>query len=145
MGTWDVGPFDDDHAADWCGVLHDAAPADRILLIRAALRAVTDSGDDDYLDGGVAVEAVAAAAVVASQLPGGETVTSPYAPNFLLEGESLVIPGDLPALASRALDRVTADNSEWRDLWTETEHYPRVLAALSSIRSTLGRAGTTHR
>ena len=77
MGTWDVGPFDDDHAADWCGVLHDAAPADRILLIRAALRAVTDSGDDDYLDGGVAVEAVAAAAVVASQLPGGETVTSP--------------------------------------------------------------------
>ena len=32
MGTWDVGPFDNDTAADWCGDLHDAAPAPQPAL-----------------------------------------------------------------------------------------------------------------
>jgi len=29
MGTGDVGPFDNDNAADWCGDLHDAEPPHR--------------------------------------------------------------------------------------------------------------------
>lgn len=39
---------------------------------------------------------VAAAAVVASQLPGGEQLVTLYAPNFLLEGGTLDIPADIP-------------------------------------------------
>ena len=118
MGTWDVGPFDNDTAANWCGGLHDADPAQRVELIRAALAAVADHGDDD-LDSDVVVEAIAAAAIVASQLPGGTPITSPYAPDFLLAGGAVDVPDDVPSLALRALDRITADNSEWRQLWEE--------------------------
>ena len=81
MGTWDVGPFDNDTAADWCGDLHDAAPAQRTSVVRSALTTVLDNGDD-YLDSNLADEAIAAAAIVASQLPGGARITSPYAPDF---------------------------------------------------------------
>lgn len=38
MGTWDFGPFDNDSAADWCGDLDEAAPGDRVGMIRAALQ-----------------------------------------------------------------------------------------------------------
>ena len=36
MGTWDVGPFDNDTAADWCGDLDDTSPDARRILVRDA-------------------------------------------------------------------------------------------------------------
>lgn len=52
MGTWDVGPFDNDTAADFCGDLDDAPAEDRLGLVRAAL---SDAADEDgELDAGVA-------------------------------------------------------------------------------------------
>lgn len=141
MGTWDVGPFDNDTAADWCGRLHKADPARRIDLIRGALAAVADHGDG-YLDSDLAVEAIAAAAIVASQLPGGTSVTSPYAPDFLLAGGGVDVPADAASLALRALDRIVADNSEWRRLWEEDpDSYARAVAALQPVRTTLEQAG----
>jgi len=95
MGPWDVGPFDNDTAADWCGGLHDSAPVQRPTVVRRALTAVLDSGDD-YLDSDRAVEAIAAA-IVASQLPGGVKIASPYAPDFLLAGGGI----ELPAMSRR--------------------------------------------
>ncbi len=136
MGTWDYGPFDNDDAAEWCGHLEEAEPAHRVAMIRDTLSEVL--GEDDYLDSYVATPAIAAAAVVASQLPGGEPITSAYAPDFLTSGGSLDIPADLPALALRALDRVAADDSEWRDLWEDS--LPKALAALRPIRETLENA-----
>src|SRR4051794_29121177 len=103
MGTWDVGPFDNDGAADWCGDLDEAAPGDRPDIVRAAFTTVIEESDG-YLDSDVAVEAVVAAAVVASQLPGGSPLTTPYAPDFLIDGGHLTVPADLPPLALRALD-----------------------------------------
>jgi len=117
MGTWDDGPFDNDSAADWCGDLHDADPAARAAMVRTALtRAALNTGYLDYDD---AVSAIAAAAIVASQVPGGDPITSPYAPDFLLAGESLDMDDDLPQLAVDAVDRVLSDDSEWRDQWGE--------------------------
>jgi hypothetical protein len=142
VGTWDVGPFDNDTAADWCGGLHDADPTRRVEVIRATLAAVADHGDG-YLDSDLAVEAIAAAAIVASQLPGGPPVTSPYAPKFLVSGGAVDVPVHGPALALRALDRITADNSEWRDLWEEDpDSYAQAVASLLPIRTTLERART---
>jgi hypothetical protein len=142
VGTWDVGPFDNDAAADWCGGLHDTDSTQRVEVIRAALAAVADHGDD-YLDSDLAVEAIAAAAIVASQLPGGPPVTSPYAPDFLLAGGAVNVPAHVPALALRALDRITADNSEWRELWEEDpDSFAQAVAALLPIRTTLEQAST---
>ncbi|GAB1644296.1 hypothetical protein KRMM14A1259_47190 [Krasilnikovia sp. MM14-A1259] len=137
MGTWDAGPFDNDNAADWCGELHDAAVEQRVALIRRALTIVADCGADDYLDGDMADEAVAAAAVVASRLPGGPPITSGYAPAFLRDGGNIALPGDLPALAVRALDRVDGENSELRGLWGAG--YSQVLEERRPIRSALER------
>ncbi|MCW2690338.1 MAG: hypothetical protein JWR37_5228 [Mycobacterium sp.] len=78
MGTWDVGPFANT-AADWCGDVDDAASGQRPTIVRSVLTAVLDNGAD-YLDSDVAVEATAAAALVASPLPEGTKITSSYAP-----------------------------------------------------------------
>lgn len=118
MGTWGHGPFDNDTAADWCGALHHAVPTERRGLIRAALTAA--AMNEDYLDSDDADAAIAAAAIVASGLPWGTPVTSPYAPDFLLAGDSVETDEDLPELAVRALDRIVGDESEWRSLWNES-------------------------
>jgi hypothetical protein len=105
MGTWDVGPFNNDTAADWCGDLHDAAGDQRLPLLRATLSAIVDN-TDKRLSNRLADRAIAAVAVVASQLLGGEPLVTPYAPDFLLEGGTLDIPGDIPPLALLASDRI---------------------------------------
>lgn len=117
MGTWDSGPFDNDTAADWCGDLDDADVAERPVLVREALSRA--AGEDSYLDADVACEAIAAAAIVAAQQPGGQPISSPYAPDFLRNGGQLDLPDDLAAFAARALDRIMAADSEWRDLWQD--------------------------
>lgn len=136
MGTWDDGPFDNDSAADWCGDLHDADPSARAAMIRAALMAA--ALNTGYLDYDDAASAIAAAAIVASQMPGGEPITSPYAPDFLLAGESLALDDDLPQLAIKALDRVLSDDSEWRSLWGEAgvTEFPQI----NKLRAVLSRS-----
>ncbi|RUL89912.1 DUF4259 domain-containing protein [Verrucosispora sp. FIM060022] len=126
MGTWDDGPFDNDTAADWCGELHDADPSARAAMVRAAL--TTAALNTGYLDHVNAVSAIAAAAITASQMPGGDPITSPYAPDFLLAGESLDLDDDLPQLAVEALDRVLSDDSEWRSDWAEAgvSEFPQI-------------------
>ncbi|TYB90924.1 DUF4259 domain-containing protein [Micromonospora sp. WP24] len=117
MGTWDSGPFDNDTAADWCGDLDDAEATNRPAMVREALSRA--AGEDGYLDADIACEAIAAAAIVAAQRPGGQPITSPYAPDFLRDGGRLDLPDDLAALAATALDRIQAGDSEWHDLWQD--------------------------
>ncbi|WP_327002100.1 DUF4259 domain-containing protein [Dactylosporangium sp. NBC_01737] len=69
--------MDNDTAADWCRELHDAPAGTRVGLIRSALSVVLDHDADTYLDDDFAVEAVAAAAVIATQVPGGPRLDSP--------------------------------------------------------------------
>ncbi|MEV4412589.1 DUF4259 domain-containing protein [Catellatospora sp. NPDC049609] len=139
MGTWDSGPFDNDTAADWCGELDDASPDDRPTLIRVTLTRAAD--EDDYLDSSDACEAIAAAAIVAAQLPGGQPITSTYAPDFLLDGGSLHLPEDLAALAVDAIDRIMAGDSEWLDLWQDAAgtHADAAFDNIRSIRAVLAQ------
>jgi Domain of unknown function (DUF4259) len=132
MGTWDSGPFDNDAAADWCAELTAADPAQRVPVIRRALTEVID--EDGYLDYDLAAQAVAAAAVVATGRPGGPPVDSPGMPEFLAAGTGPPLPEDLAPLASRAVDRVLSDDSEWRQLWAGNAG---ALAGLQSIREAL--------
>ncbi|MBT2448204.1 DUF4259 domain-containing protein [Streptomyces sp. ISL-43] len=115
MGTWDVGPFDNDTAADFSGGLDEAPEDEREGIIRSAL--VRTIGTRDHLDQDMAVEAVAAAALVAAQCPGGEPVTTPYGPDLPVPQLS----ADLRELAVQALDRVVTEPSELMELWGETD------------------------
>jgi hypothetical protein len=139
MGTWDIGPFDNDSAADWCGNLHDAAPAERAGIIREALRHAAE--ETGFLDSREGERAIAAAAIIVSQLPGGEPLKSSYAPDFLLEGGRLEVPADLPALAVHALDRVLGADSEWFELWEETNDPDAAFAVVRDLRAQLHAAG----
>jgi hypothetical protein len=117
MGAWGQGPFDNDSALDWCNELERADPSQRSGMVRAAL--VKAVGEVGYLDYDFGAEAVAAAAIVASQMPTGEPITSSMVPEFLRSGTLPVFNEDVAELAIAALDRVLGDQSEWRALWGE--------------------------
>ncbi|WP_328583508.1 DUF4259 domain-containing protein [Streptomyces sp. NBC_00370] len=134
MGTWDVGPFDNDTAADWCGHLDDAAPDARHGLVRDAL--ARTAGTTGYLDSDVADEAVAAAALVAAQCPAGEPANPHYGPK-----EPLPDLTDLRTLALRSIDRVVTEPSELLELWEEAGDGPWQ-AGINRLRGALAPEST---
>ncbi|MCX4675176.1 DUF4259 domain-containing protein [Streptomyces sp. NBC_01433] len=134
MGAWDIGHFDNDTAADFGGRVDDAPPEKRADVLRDALTAVVGTSPQDYLDDGEV--AVAAAALIATQCPGGEPVTTPYGPKKPLPP----LPADLRPLAVRALDRVTAENSEPLELWTDGGAGEQWLAGVAALRAVLAAA-----
>ncbi|MCR0986898.1 DUF4259 domain-containing protein [Streptomyces albidoflavus] len=115
MGTWGVGPFDSDTAADFCGEVDDVAMAEREQAVRTALVRAVDIPDGVELDACEAQRAVAAAALVAAQCPGGEPVASAYGPD-----EPLPDLTGLRGLAVDALGRVLTEPSELYELWAES-------------------------
>ncbi|MEU0274038.1 DUF4259 domain-containing protein [Streptomyces sp. NPDC006307] len=114
MGTWDTGPFDNDTAADFAGDLDEAAEDERAGLLRDALARA--AGTTGYLEADVADTAVAAAALVAAQCPGGEPTDQVYGPE-----EPLPDLTPLRGLALDALDRVMSEPSELLELWAGAE------------------------
>ena len=131
MGTWDVGPFDNDTAMIFCDALDEAAEDKREDIIRGSLiRAIDGHGDRDEE---ASEEAVAAAALVAAQCPAGRPVSSGYGPGQPLPEPS----GDLRELAARALDRVQSEPSELMRLWGETDHIGPWRTNLSRLRDAL--------
>ncbi|MGW2426684.1 DUF4259 domain-containing protein, partial [Streptomyces sp. NPDC001709] len=76
MGTWDLGPFGNDTAADFCGDLDEAAVGECEGIVRSTLIRVIDTAG--YLEVPESEEAVAAAALVAVQCPGGEPADPIY-------------------------------------------------------------------
>ncbi|MFE6748544.1 DUF4259 domain-containing protein [Kitasatospora purpeofusca] len=137
MGTWDIGHFDNDTAADFCAGLDEAAAGDREGVVRRVLTLAADTGAEQYLDFDEAVEAVAAAALVASQCPDGAPVTSAYGPDEPLPEFAV----DLRPIAASALDRVLADESELAELWDESEEGPAWRRAVQELRDVLAPVG----
>jgi hypothetical protein len=127
MGTWGPGPFDNDGGADFPYVLDDAASlGEREELIRAVLtRAVKAT---DFLAEGQ--EAVAAAALIAAQCPGGAPVDPVHAPHQPLPA----FPEDLRELAAMALDRVLADESDW---WVSSAYERQWVSSIKALRDVL--------
>jgi hypothetical protein len=130
VGTWGTGPFDNDTAADFSYVLDDAAsPGEREELVRGVLtRTVEATG---YL--AEAEEAVAAAALIAAQCPGGEPVETVYGPKQPLSA----FPQDLRELAAKALDRVSADESGLSGTWVNPADARHWLSSLKILRDVL--------
>lgn len=125
MSSWDVGPFDNDSAGDFGYELDDASPQQRIDLVGRALARVME--DDPLFFG--AERAVASAALVAAQYPGGVPVTSIAAmPPF---------PAYLRELAIAALDRVVTPPSHLVETWAERFEGPAWRRAISELRTVL--------
>lgn len=131
MGTWDIGPFDNDSAADFAIVLDKAAFGEREVLIRGVLSRTVDA--TGYLL--EAEEVVAAAAVIAAQCPGGDAVGPDDGP----EGSMPVFGGEIRALAVGALDRVMAEESGLAESWVADTDGARWLASLRRLRGVLAQ------
>ncbi|MFD8144700.1 DUF4259 domain-containing protein [Streptomyces sp. NPDC059708] len=131
MGTWDIGPFDNDTAADFAGDLNEVAKDEREPMIRRVLSRAADSTGD--LDAPDAVRAVAAAALVVAQHPGGESTCSNYGPSEALPELST----DLRTLAIDALDQVVAARSELAELWDEAADGQRWRHDIARLRAVL--------
>jgi hypothetical protein len=116
MGAWSHTPFGNDTAGDWADELSDA---EGTSAIETALDRVLDTAGD-YLEAPEAEEAIAAIEVLARLLGQGtepgelpESVTAwitqhPGAPSPALRDK-----------ASRAVQRILAEESELADLWDE--------------------------
>ncbi|MET8748110.1 DUF4259 domain-containing protein [Streptomyces sp. NPDC004728] len=69
MGTWDIGPFENDMTADLAYTLDETAQDKREERVRATLIRTIQALD--HLKSPEGAEAVAAAALIAAQCPGG--------------------------------------------------------------------------
>jgi hypothetical protein len=136
MGSWGVGPFENDDAVDWVvdwGDADDLSPA-RDALLEAVLA-------DDYLEAPQGARAIAAAEVVAVVVG---VVPIERLPDQLQEWVSahrdVAHSLDVDA-AILALDRATAEQSELRELWAEAddESWRRVVDALRARLEQFGR------
>ncbi|MFJ3928696.1 DUF4259 domain-containing protein [Streptomyces sp. NPDC090029] len=135
MGTWDIGHFDNDTAADFSIRLDGAAEEERAGVLREVLRSTADTAE--YLEGDDAARAVAAAALVAAQCPGGVPVTTAYGPDKPLPP----LPQELRPLAVRALDRLVDGESELAALWDEGGEGTEWREGIARLRAVLVAAG----
>ncbi|WP_370220411.1 DUF4259 domain-containing protein [Kitasatospora sp. GAS1066B] len=108
-----MGPFDSDHAGEFATEVDTAPAQDRAAVIRGRLARVTSG--PPLVDSCEGDEAVAAAALVAAQCPGGTPVTSGHRPRKPIPA----LPPELRPLAAKALDRVLADAQGRVDSWTD--------------------------
>ncbi|WP_371094785.1 DUF4259 domain-containing protein [Streptomyces sanglieri] len=131
MGTWDIGPFDNDTAADFGGDLDEAASEERESMIRGVLKRAADPVD--YLDASDGERAVAAAALVVAQHPDGEPVSATCGPSEPLPA----LPADLRTLAVEALDQVVSELSELAELWAEAANGSKWRQNITRLRDIL--------
>jgi hypothetical protein len=132
VGTWDAGPFGNDDAADFAGELDDASAQARIEMIGAVLERVADRTDDDSRLSD-APRAVAAAALIAAQCPGGVSVDPNYGPSTPMPQ----FPAHLRDLAVNALDSVVTRPTWLAEAWDESPGGPEWRRAISDLRTIL--------
>ncbi|MFJ2101387.1 DUF4259 domain-containing protein [Streptomyces anulatus] len=131
MGTWDIGPFDNDTAADFADELDEAAPEEREAMIRGVLKRA--AGPADFLGIYDGERAVGAAALVAAQHPDCDPACSNYGPSEPLPE----LPADLRMLAVDALDQVVSNRSELAELWAEAANWPKWRQDITRLRDVL--------
>lgn len=134
MGAWGVGSLENDDALDFLGRIEKSPDARGAL--DCALTAVLDA--DTSTDGLRAVEAIAAAAVVAqlvtpSSVEGAGRPEGRIAALGMTRANAMALAG----LAAAAVDRVATPGSEVGDRWEEAGRATAWRATLDRIQAGL--------
>ncbi|MFI6262168.1 DUF4259 domain-containing protein [Micromonospora sp. NPDC051006] len=136
MATWNVGPFDNDDAAEWCEQFEAAAPAERTEAVSGVLRrAILDSAS---LSDTAAAQTIAAATVVLQAHTGLPDVTTPHAPRFVDGAEYVDVTPDLLRLAAAAVELILREGSSWRRGWADDVEGDLAVEALERLHAALG-------
>jgi riboflavin biosynthesis pyrimidine reductase len=134
MGAWGTGPFENDDAADWAYELEEAAD---LSPVRQALSATLDT--DGYLEVPEGACAVAAAAVVAATFDGDVRGFPEQVVEWIVDHPDAAGREDA-RLAVDALERVTSEESELRQLAVEGGGGAAWVRAMETLRVRLVRA-----
>jgi len=133
MGTWGIGSFENDDAADFMIDLLDSGD---LSLVREVLDNVLTS--TEYVEAPDATLAIVAAEIVAAAR--GRPTPAATQEEGLADWLARIRPtidADLAARARDALTRILADNSELRELWEETDDLHDWQAVMAELRGHL--------
>lgn len=122
MGAWGSGPFENDDACDWLDELADGG----VAALREALALADDAEYLEAPDGSVVVAAAEVVARMAAAASDDEPEEADADAELPDEVTAFLASSGPPATtliaaARAALDRVTADDSELRELWQDAE------------------------
>ncbi|HEX4789288.1 MAG TPA: DUF4259 domain-containing protein [Actinospica sp.] len=134
MGTWHVGPFDNDVAMDFFDEIEET-PDDQVLeKLSKVLTAVAERPGRVELNEGHL--AVAAAGLIAAGRSRSAATGNPSVDEWLGRHRPAV---DKAAtrIALSALDRVSGPDSEWMDLWATTDQRDAVEQRIEGLRKIL--------
>ena len=134
MGTWQIGPFDNDIAMDFFDEIEETPDEQVPAKLSSVLTAVTERPGRVELDEGHL--AVAAAGLVAAGRSRSAATGNPSVDEWLAVHRP-VTDTDCARVALAALDRVSGPDSEWMDLWATTERRDDVRERLDGLRTVL--------
>lgn len=130
MGSWGFGAFDNDTAADFADDFDEASEDMRLSMLRTALTDVNRSVG--RVDGARAESALAAAALVACTLVGGEEFQRENHGNIISS-----IPGDLISVAGEVADLIINSENDVKEYWSRTSDIDKWFAMVSRLRTVL--------
>ena len=140
MGTWYVGPFDNDVAMEFFDEI-EVTPDDLVLSrLSSVLTAVVERPGRVELDEGHL--AVAAAGLVAAGRSRSAAIGNPSVDEWLSLHRPVVEPA-AARIALAALDRVAGPDSEWMDLWATTDSRKAVQERIAGLRAELTGAAVS--
>ena len=131
MGTWGVGPFDNDDATEWVEALTDVGDDS---LLHEALDEVAAAGEGEYVEASWAAVAIAAAEVVAAGI-GRPDPGLPEAAQHWIRRNPAVVDNEHRVLALRAVENATS--SELRELWQESPDAADWTSRMKGLRGRL--------
>jgi hypothetical protein len=132
MGTWGYRPFDNDMAADFAADLDQAPESARLDVINNALQAVSSCAE--RIDGARAEVAVAAAALVARDLDGGEEFQSKY---YGPMNPFPPMPRELIVVAADVVGRIINRENDLKEYWIGAQDSGKWFAAIGRLRKVL--------
>ena len=132
MGTWATDAFGNDYAMDWAQDLHEYKTLE---LVETTLDNVIDSQEAE-LEAPFAAEALAALEVIARLLgkPGEDDPATAEVDEWVAACKKKVTP-PLLEKARLAFERITAESSELRQLWQDSEHFADWQADVAALRT----------
>ncbi|KIM07204.1 MAG: hypothetical protein KU38_10745 [Sulfurovum sp. FS08-3] len=118
MGTWGAGNFDNDTALDW---VFELEASDDLSLVE---QTIDNLLQEEYIESYQAEEALVAIEVLA-RLQGSFGENEEYAEdvNNWVKQHPQEVPQILKEKAKKALKIILSDNSELKELWSETQDY----------------------
>ncbi|MEU0657435.1 DUF4259 domain-containing protein [Streptomyces albogriseolus] len=136
MGTWGSGPFDSDTVEDFLAELEEQLAPQRLEVVERTFRAAIEAGGSST-SSVLPEEVMAAAAVVAANVPAGRSLAWNEEYPSITEWLAKPITPPLASSAIQALElTLPADGWFWRS-WVDAGEREEAQAAIDSLRAVL--------